>query len=74
VRVATLRKHGNLGLGTFENLDVEMVIVDGHFFQVRSDGSIHEVEDNTLSPFAAITNFTPEPTVTLDHCPDLSHL
>ena len=31
VRVATLREHGDLGLGTFENLDGEMVIVDGHF-------------------------------------------
>ena len=29
VRVGTLREHGNLGLGTFENLDGEMVIVDG---------------------------------------------
>ena len=36
VRVATLRKHGDLGLGTFEGLDGEIVIVDGHFFQVRS--------------------------------------
>ena len=34
VRVGTLREHGDLGLGTFENLDGEMVIVDGHFFQV----------------------------------------
>ena len=39
VRVATLREHRHLGLGTFEDLDGEMVIVDGHFFQVRSDGS-----------------------------------
>ena len=29
VRVATLREHGDLGLGTFEGLDGEMVIVDG---------------------------------------------
>ena len=34
VRVGTLREHGDLGLGTFENLDGEMIIVDGHFFQV----------------------------------------
>jgi acetolactate decarboxylase len=29
VRVGTLREHGDLGLGTFENLDGEMVLVDG---------------------------------------------
>jgi acetolactate decarboxylase len=34
VRVGTLREHGDLGLGTFEQLDGEMVVVDGQFFQV----------------------------------------
>ena len=40
VRVTTLREHGDLGLGTFEDVYGEMVIVDGHFFQVRSDGLV----------------------------------
>jgi alpha-acetolactate decarboxylase len=61
-------------LGTFENLDGEMVIVDGHFFQVRSDGSVRECGDDVLSPFAVITRFAPEPSVMLDQCPDMSHL
>jgi acetolactate decarboxylase len=74
VRVGTLRKHGTLGLGTFENLDGEMVIVDGDVFQVRSDGSVVKVADDVLIPFAAITNFTPGPEVVLDSCPDLAHL
>src|SRR6266550_4600345 len=74
VRVGTLREHGDLGLGTFENLDGEMVIVDGHFFQVRSDGSVRECDDDVLSPFAVITRFAPEPAVTLDQCPEMSHL
>ena len=74
VTVGTLREHGDLGLGTFENLDGEMAIDDGHFFQVRSDGSVREVDDSVLSPFAVITRFAPEPAVTLDQCPDLAHL
>ena len=74
VRIATLRQHGDLGLGTFEELDGEMVIVDGHFFQVRSDGSVREVEESALSPFAAITAFSPESAVTLDQCPDMARL
>src|SRR5271167_4583945 len=60
VRVGTLREHGDLGLGTFENLDGEMVVVDGQFFQVRSDGSVRECGDDVLSPFAAVTRFAPE--------------
>src|SRR5438093_11201630 len=74
VRVGTLREHGDLGLGTFENLDGEMVVVDGHFFQVRSDGSVRACDDDVLSPFAVVTRFAPEPAVMLDQCPDLSHL
>jgi acetolactate decarboxylase len=74
VQVAALREHGDLGLGTFEGLDGEMVVVDGHFFQVRSDGSVREVQDNVLSPFAAVTAFSPDQSITLENCPDLSYL
>jgi acetolactate decarboxylase len=74
VRVGTLREHGDLGLGTFENLDGEMVVVDGRVFQVRSDGSVRECADDMLSPFAVVTRFVPDEAVTLRRCPDLSHL
>jgi acetolactate decarboxylase len=74
VRVGTLREHGDLGLGTFENLGGEMVVVDGRFFQVRSDGSVRECADDMLSPFAVVTRFLPDLAVTLHKCPDLSHL
>jgi acetolactate decarboxylase len=74
VQIAALREHGDLGLGTFESLDGEMVVVDRHFFQVRSDGSVREVQDNVLSPFAAVTAFSPDQSITLENCPDLSYL
>ena len=74
VTVGALREHGDLGLGTFENLDGEMVVVDGRFYQVRSDGSVHECSDQVLSPFAVVTRFEPDATVTLPECPDLQHL
>lgn len=74
VRVGTLREHGGLGLGTFENLDGEMVVVDGDFFQVRGDGSVRQCDDNDLSPFAVVTQFRPDAAITLNECPDLSQL
>ena len=74
MQVSTLRNHGGLGLGTFGGPDGEMVIVDGHSFQVRGDGSVREVRDNVLSPFAAVTAFSADQAITLDYCPDLSHL
>jgi len=74
VLVGNLRKHGNLGLGTFEKLDGEMVIVDGHFYQVCSDGSVREVGDDALSPFAVVTHFKPDLKVVMKSCPDLQSL
>jgi acetolactate decarboxylase len=74
VRVGTLREHGDLGLGTFENLDGEMVVVDGQFYQVRGDGSVHECADDVLSPFAVVTRFAADVTATLQECPDLGQL
>jgi acetolactate decarboxylase len=74
VRVGTLREHGDHGLGTFEQLDGEMVVVGGRCFRVGSDGSVHEMADDVLSPFAVVTHFVPQETIGLDDCPDLSCL
>ena len=35
-------KHGDLGLGTFENLDGEMVVLDGRIYRARGDGTVSE--------------------------------
>jgi acetolactate decarboxylase len=38
VRVQAILQHGNFGLGTFANLNGEMVVVDGHVYQVKARG------------------------------------
>jgi hypothetical protein len=63
-QITNLREHGDLGLGTFEELDGEMVILDGKFYQVRCDGSVREVGDDARTPFAVITRFSPEAALT----------
>jgi acetolactate decarboxylase len=56
----TLLEHGDFGLGTFENLDGEMVVVDGAIYQVRGDGSVTHREDDFQIPFAVVTCFRQE--------------
>lgn len=63
--VGALRRHGDTGLGTFEELDGEMILVDGHCYQARGDGSVTEASDDTLTPFATVVAFTADDTVTL---------
>jgi acetolactate decarboxylase len=60
VSVKTLLEHGDFGLGTFENLDGEMVILDGAIYQVRGDGSVKHREDDFEIPFAVVTRFQEE--------------
>jgi acetolactate decarboxylase len=57
VTVGTVREHGDFGLGTFEDLDGEMVVLDGHVFRVSSAGDVHEVADDATTPFAVVTRF-----------------
>jgi acetolactate decarboxylase len=62
VTYAELAKHGDFGLGTFNDLDGEMIAIDGAFFQLRSDGSARAVDPMQKTPFAMMTYFTPEVT------------
>jgi acetolactate decarboxylase len=55
-----LLEHGDFGLGTFEDLDGEMVIVDGAIYQVLGDGSVKHREDDFQVPFAVVTRFQEE--------------
>ena len=55
--ISDLKKHGDLGLGTYNYLNGEMVIVDGTVYKVLPSGKIVEADDNELSPYAMITKF-----------------
>ncbi|MGD9874333.1 MAG: acetolactate decarboxylase [Kiritimatiellia bacterium] len=55
-----LMKHGNFGIGTFEALDGEMVLLDGQMYQVKADGTVNEAQNSAMTPFAAVCSFEPE--------------
>lgn len=56
---AELAEHGDLGLGTLNGLDGEMIAIDGHFYRADVDGLIGEVDRSARTPFAVITSFEP---------------
>lgn len=55
-----LSLRGNFGLGTFDRLDGEMVVVDGDVFKVRSDGKVIKAKGEETTPFAEIVYFVPD--------------
>ena len=69
-----LKTHGNFGLGTFNTLDGEMVAIDGQIYQVKADGSVHEVSDDMQTPFSVITYFESDQTATVEKTMDCDTL
>ena len=56
-KCAELKNSGDFGLGTFNGLDGEMVMLEGVIYRVRYDGSVQVVGDEEKTPFAVVTYF-----------------
>ncbi len=69
-----LRARGDFGLGTFDNLDGEMVELDGQFYQVKADGTVHQVNGLMETPFAEVTFFEPDDMLLLNKSSNLTGL
>jgi acetolactate decarboxylase len=65
VTIAELLTHGDFGLGTFNRLDGEMVILDGTCYHLHADGSVTLASGQDKTPFASVLWFRPDQTVTL---------
>ena len=57
VTISELLTHGDFGLGTFNHLDGEMVILDGVCYHLRADGTVTVATGAEQTPFAAVTHF-----------------
>lgn len=63
--LATLSQYGDFGLGTFNQLDGELIGINGEFYQIRNDGTSERAHLDQQVPFAAVTTFHPEITYEL---------
>ena len=59
VSVQALLEHGDFGLGTFADLDGEMVVVDGRAYQIQGSGSVSQAPAGAGAPFEVVTQFEP---------------
>jgi len=71
VSSSVLLEHGDFGLGTFEGLDGEMVILDGQIYQVTD--RVRRRTDDFLVPFASITHFRAKSSFEIDKVGSLKH-
>jgi acetolactate decarboxylase len=58
--VGELIRHGGFGLGTFNGVDGEMMVLDGEVFRGTVDGRANVVAPSELTPFAVVVPLRPQ--------------
>jgi acetolactate decarboxylase len=57
VTVGELLEHGDMGLGTLNGLDGELIVVDGQAFKANLDGTLARVDSSSRTPYAVVVPF-----------------
>lgn len=74
VSFAELEGRGDLGLGTLNGVDGEMIVVDGLFMKADVDGDLEAIPGDAMTPFAVLVNFDPAHRFDLAGVPSLDAL
>jgi len=67
VTAATLKEKGDIGIGTFDALNGELIMLDGVIYRAAYDGSVQKVADSETIPFANVTFFEEDSKMSLNN-------
>ena len=74
VAVGELKQHGDTGIGTFNRLNGELIMLDGEVYRAAGDGSIEVVSDDETIPFSVVTFMDADESKKLNEVPDFDAL
>ena len=74
IKVSELKEHGDIGIGTFEGVNGEMIVLDGKVYQALGDGTVQEADANETVPFSNVTFFDNDISETLSQTKDINTL
>ena len=74
VTVKELLEHGDIGLGTFEDVNGEMIVVDGACYQAKEDGTVLEADPDMGVPFASVAKADFLPDFEIENIADIEKL
>ncbi len=60
-----LISYGDFGIGTFDGLDGEMILLEGKMYQVKADGKVYTPAMHLTTPFASVVKFNQDITMTV---------
>ena len=72
INVGELLQEGDTGLGTFEDVNGEMIVMEGQCFRADQNGDVTEVSPQTGVPFAAVARLCGEQQFPLVNLPDIT--
>src|SRR5437899_8634161 len=59
VTLDQLLEHGDLGLGTLNGLDGELIVLDGEAWRANLDCTLDQPRGSARTPYAVVAQFTP---------------
>lgn len=72
--VKQLATKGDFGLGTYNRLNGEMVLLGGTFWHVKADGTVSKADPNERVPLAYVVPFQPTTTLVVESTQSLAEL
>lgn len=72
ITAGELLRKGDTGLGTFEDVDGEMIVMDGQCYRADRNGAVTAVASETGVPFAAVAKLYGEQQFPLRDLPDIT--
>ena len=70
ITVKELKTHGDTGIGTFEGLDGEMIVLDGVVYRANQNCKVNVVNNSVRVPFSNVTFFEKDFSVKLRNLTD----
>ena len=63
--LSEILQHGDLGLGTLNGLDGQLIVIDGQAWKANRDCRLIRAPGSSRTPYAVVVPFSPGPPVTL---------
>ncbi len=74
VSLKELKQHGDTGIGTFDGLNGELIMLDGEVYRAAGDGTVEAVSEDETSPFSVVTYMDADDSKRLMEIPDYTAL
>src|SRR3990167_2939308 len=77
INIKKLSQQGDIGLGTFNGVNGEMIAVNGVFYRSDATGHVEKVNPDRLTPFALVSHHKPSVIFTIPNaknCNELNNL